>query len=149
MSYIGKQPVVGKFTKLDDLSFDGSTQAFTMQSGGENVIPLNEQNMLVTISGVVQEPNSAYTVSGSTITFTGAPESTDSFYGIVYGNVLDIGTPSDATVTTAKLASSWYHKNNQTLTSISLSSSENALLAGPITVSGTVTVPSGSTVTIV
>ena len=32
---------------------------------------------------------------------------------------------------------------------VSLSSSENALLAGPITVSGTVTVPSGSTVTIV
>ena len=69
MSYIGKQPVIGNFTKLDDLSFDGSTQAFTMQSGGESVIPLNEQNMLVTISGVVQEPNSAYTVSGSTITF--------------------------------------------------------------------------------
>ena len=149
MSYIGRQPTIGNYTKIDTLSFDGSTVAFTLQTGGVNISPVNENNCLITISGVVQEPSSAYTVAGSTITFTEAPSSSDTFHGVVFGDALNIGTPSDGTVTTAKLSSSWYHKNNQSLTSISFSASENALLAGPITVSGTITIPSGGTLVIV
>ena len=78
--------------------FDGSTTAFTMQSAGVNVSPQNEENCIISISGVIQEPGTAYTVSGSTITFTGAPASTDTFFGVVLGDSLDIGTPSDSTV---------------------------------------------------
>ena len=149
MSYIGRQPTVGNYTKIDTLTFDGSTVAFTLQTGGENISPVNENNCLISISGVVQEPSSAYTVAGSTITFTEAPSASDTFFGVVFGDALNIGTPSDGTVTTAKLSTSWYHKNNQSLTSISFSASENALLAGPITVSGTITIPSGGTLVIV
>ena len=34
MSYIGRQPTVGNYTKIDTLTFDGSTVAFTLQTGG-------------------------------------------------------------------------------------------------------------------
>jgi len=44
-------------------------------------------------------------VSGTQITFTTAPASSDTCFIIAFGEKLDIGTPSDATVTSAKLAS--------------------------------------------
>jgi hypothetical protein len=81
MAYIGKQPVVGNHILIDDISgsFNGTLTSFTLQSGGVNVVPTNEQSCIISISGVVQYPNDAYTVSGSTITFTSAPLASDSF----------------------------------------------------------------------
>lgn len=150
MAYIGKQPIVGNHILLDDISgsFNGSTTAFTLQSGAVNVVPTNEQSCIISISGVVQYPNDAYTISGSTITFTSAPLSSDSFSGVVLGDTLNIGVPSDATITTAKLASSYYTVNNQTFTDITVTTNKNAIVAGPITVSGTLTIASGSVLVI-
>ena len=147
MAYIGKQPVVGNHILIDDISgsFNGTLTSFTLQSGGVNVIPTNEQSCIISISGVVQYPNDAYTVSNSTITFTSAPLSSDSFSGVVLGDTLNVGVPSDATITTAKLASSYYTVNNQTFTDITVTTNKNAIVAGPITVSGTLTIASGST----
>ncbi len=48
---------------------DGSTTAFAMLS----TAPADENNILVFINNIFQEPDSAYTVSGTTITFTSAP----------------------------------------------------------------------------
>jgi hypothetical protein len=112
MAYIGKQPIVGNHILLDDISgsFNGSTTAFTLQSGAVNVVPQTEQSCIISISGVVQYPNDAYTISGSTITFTSAPLASDSFSGVVLGDTLNVGVPSDATITTSKLASSFYDK---------------------------------------
>ena len=147
MAYIGKQPVVGNHILIDDISgsFNGTLTSFTLQSGGVNVIPTNEQSCIISISGVVQYPNDAYTISGSTITFTSAPLSSDSFSGVVLGDTLNVGVPSDATITTAKLASSYYTVNKQTFTDITVTTNKNAIVAGPITVSGTLTIASGST----
>ena len=147
MAYIGKQPVVGNHILIDDISgsFNGTLTSFTLQSGGVNVIPTNEQSCIISISGVVQYPNDAYTVSNSTITFTSAPLASDSFSGVVLGDTLNVGVPSDATITTAKLASSYYTVNNQTFTDITVTTNKNAIVAGPITVSGTLTIASGST----
>ena len=151
MPYIGKRILQGSYKKLSDISgsFNGSTTTFTLQSAGENVSPQSEENCIISISGVIQEPGSAYTISNSQITFTGAPASSDTFFGVVLGDTLDIGTPSDSTVSASSLSSSFFVKNNQTLSSLSLSASENALLVGTVTVSGTITIPSGSTVVIV
>jgi len=147
MAYIGKQPIVGNHILIDDISgsFNGTLTSFTLQSGGVNVVPTNEQSCIISISGVVQYPNDAFTVSGSTITFTSAPLSSDSFSGVVLGDTLNVGVPSDATITTAKLASSYYTVNNQTFTDITVTTNKNAIVAGPITVSGTLTIASGST----
>ena len=113
MPYIGKRILQGSYKKLSDISgsFNGSTTAFTLQSAGENVSPQSEENCIISISGVVQEPGSAYTISGSTITFTGAPASSDTFFGVVLGDTLDIGIPSDSSVSASSLSSSFFVKN--------------------------------------
>ena len=150
MAYIGKRPLQGNYKKLTDISgsFNGSTTAFTLQSAGVNVSPQSEENCIINISGIQQEPVTAFTIAGSTITFTGAPQSNDTFFGVVLGDTLDIGIPSDSSVSASSLSSSFFVKNNQTLTGISTSGSENALLVGPVTVSGTVTITSGTTLVI-
>jgi hypothetical protein len=63
----------------------------------------------------------------------------------VLGDTFDIGTPTDSTVTAASLGSTFFLKNSQTFTSISMAGTTNGAVVGPVTVSGTVTIPSGST----
>ena len=94
---------------------------------------------------MIQEPQSAYTITGSQITFTSNPASSDTFFGTVLGNTFDIGQPTDATVNASSLGSTFFVKNNQTWTSINMTGSNNGALVGPVTVSGTITIPSGST----
>jgi len=60
--------------------------------------------MIISLGGVIQEPNTTYTVTGNQITFTTPPATSTAFWGISLGDVLDIGTPSDKSVTSAKLA---------------------------------------------
>ena len=147
MAYVGKAPLTGAYQILDDIagSFTGSTAGpFNLTVGGTAVLPGNEQSCIISISGVIQDPG-AYTISGSQITFSSNPASTDTFFGTVLGNTFDIGTPTDSTVTAGSLASTFFMKNSQTFTSISMAGSTNGALVGPVTVSGTVTIPSGST----
>ena len=147
MAYVGKAPQTGAYQILDDIasSFTGSTAGpFNLTVGGTAVLPGNEQSCLISISGVLQDP-AAYTISGSQITFTSNPASSDTFFGTVLGNTFDIGTPTDATVTAGSLATTFFVKNNQTWNSISMTGSNNGALVGPVTVSGTITIPSGST----
>ena len=61
-------------------SFNGITTAFTMQYNGNNYTPLNEQQLLVSLAGVIQEPDVAYTVSSSTLTFASAPNTTSDYF---------------------------------------------------------------------
>ena len=148
MAYVGKVPLTGAYQVLDDIasSFNGSTAGpFNLTVGGSAVFPGNEASCIISISGVIQQPVSAYTISGSQITFTGNPSGSDTFFGVVLGNTFEIGTPTDSTVTAGSLASTFFMKNSQTFSSISMAGSTNGALVGPVTVSGTVTIPSGST----
>ena len=106
MSYIGKSPIVGNFQVCDAISVVNGQAAYTMQVGSANVSPESANNMIVSLNGVIQKPNSAYTISGATITFASNLASGDVIDFIqLLGDVLDIGTPSDGTVTSGKLAS--------------------------------------------
>ena len=146
MSYIGKSPTIGNYIELDDISssFNGSNVTFNLTSGGSAVLPQTDANAIISISGVVQY-TSAYTISGSQITFSSAPLSTDNFSGRVLGDSRDVGTPTDGTVTSSSLSSTFFMTNGQTFNNISIASGKNAMAVGTITVSGTLTVPSGST----
>ena len=147
MAYVGKAPLTGAYQILDDISgsFTGSTPGpFSLTVNGTAVSPGNEANCLISISGVIQDP-SAYTITGSQISFSSNPSSSDTFFGTMLGDTFDIGTPTDATVTAGSLASTFFIKNNQTWSSISMTGSNNGALVGPVTVSGTITIPSGST----
>ena len=148
MAYVGKVPLTGAYQILDDISgsFTGSTAGpFNLTVSGTAVSPETEASVIISVSGVVQQPINAFTISGSQITFTGNPASSDTFFGIVLGNTFDIGKPTDATVGAASLSTDFFVKNAQTLTSLSMAGSTNGALVGPITISGTITIPSGST----
>ena len=146
MAYVGKAPLTGAYQVLDNIAsgFNASTVAFNLTVGGTAVLPGNEASCIISISGVVQDP-SAFVISGSQITFTSPPAATDTFFGTVLGNTFDIGTPTDSSVTSGSLSSTFFVKNSQTWSSISMSGSNNGALVGPVTVSGTITIPSGST----
>jgi hypothetical protein len=81
-----------------------------MQVGSVNVIPQSSNHMIVSLNGTIQKPggaNPSFTVSGSTITFASNLVTGDVIDFIqILGDVLDLGVPSDGTVTTAKLADS-------------------------------------------
>ena len=147
MAYVGKAPSTGRYSILDDISssFTGSTAGpFNLTVNGTAISPGNEANCIISISGVVQDP-SAFTITGSQITFSSNPTSSDTFFGTVLGDTFDIGTPTDSTVSASSLSSTFFLKNSQTFTSISMAGTTNGAVVGPVTVSGTVTIPSGST----
>ncbi len=148
MAYVGKAPSSGRYSILDDISgsFTGSTAGpFNLTVNGTAISPGNEANCIISVSGVVQEPQSAFIITGSQITFTSNPASSDTFFGVVLGDVFDIGTPTDSTVNASSLGSTFFVKNNQTWSDINMTGSNNGALVGPVTVSGTITIPSGST----
>ena len=104
MSYIGREPQVGNFQVCDAISVVNGQAAYTMQVSSVNVSPETANHMLVSLNGVLQAPGSSYTVSGSTITFASNLVTGDVINFIhILGSVLDLGVPSDATVSTAKI----------------------------------------------
>ena len=84
MPYIGNDIQFGELTS-QTFTGDGSTVAFTM---GYSVA--NTTSILVTSGNVVQEPTVAYTVSGTTLTFTSAPEDDDTIHVRFLGRVVDV-----------------------------------------------------------
>ena len=106
MGYIGKPPEQGRYGKLDQISsgFNGSTPTFNLTVGSEAVYPVNPQALIISLNGVIQQPGTDYTVSAATITFTTNPASGVGFFGVILGDSLDVGTPSDGSVTVAKMA---------------------------------------------
>ena len=104
MSYIGNKPTVGNFQICDAISVVNGQAAYTMQVGSVNVIPQSANHMIVSLNGTIQKPNSSFTVSGAVITFSSNLVTNDVIDFIqILGDVLDLGVPSDGTVTTAKV----------------------------------------------
>ena len=108
MSYRGRELTSGNYLKLDDISsqFNGSTTTFNLTSGGNLFYPGSSYSLLVVLGGVVQEPESAYTISQYQITFASAPGASDDFFCIVMGVALGVGVPGEGTVSTSKLQNS-------------------------------------------
>ena len=101
---IDTKPTIGNFQICDAISVVNGQAAYTMQVGSVNVIPQSANHMIVSLNGTIQKPNSSFTVSGSTITFASNLATGDVIDFIqILGDVLDLGVPSDATVTAAKL----------------------------------------------
>ena len=75
-------------------SFDGTTTSFALiDSSGDPYNPTNDQQLIVTINGLVQVPGIDYTTSGTGLVFTTAPGATDSVY------VVGLSTTADLTRT--------------------------------------------------
>ena len=96
--YIGAEPAAG-FATLDrqTITGDGGT-GYTLDHA-----VANENEIEVFVNNVRQQPGTAYTVSGTTLTMTGNVASTDDFYVVYQGKVMQTSVPADNTVTTAML----------------------------------------------
>ncbi len=106
MPYLGQVPLTGNYNKLDSITgtFNSSNTTFNLTANSVAMEPVVAPALLVSLNGVLQQPNTDYTISGSTVTFTTAPASTDECFITIMGGETGIGTPSDGTVTAAKIA---------------------------------------------
>jgi len=95
MSYIGNTPTTQSFISgTDYFNGNGSTTAFTLS---RTVASVNDIQAVV--NNVVQVPNDAYTISGTTITFTSAPSAgTQNVYVRYLSTTTQAITPSQNTV---------------------------------------------------
>lgn len=106
VGYIGKEPTVGNFIKLDSITTSATT-TFNLLNGGVAYSPESARVCQVSLNGVIQNPETAFNIVGSTIVFSQALTSDDVIdYILVLGDVMSVGTPSDATVSTAKIVDS-------------------------------------------
>ena len=105
--WISKDPsTASNIREIDNISsgFDGSDTTFTLQVAGVNVEPANVQQLIISVGGVMQNAGDDYTVSGSTLTFTTAPTSGLTFFGVLLGTALSLNTVADGSVGTSAFA---------------------------------------------
>ena len=95
MAYIGRSPSYGAFEK-QVLTADSSTTSFAL-----NYTVGSTSSILVSVAGVVQEPEVAYnlTSGGTSIVFSGAPTSGDTVFVIYLGISTDVGSISSGVIT--------------------------------------------------
>ena len=90
MPYIGRGPAKsGAFRILDDVSgsFNGSTTTFALTVASTALTVGLPETLIIAVDGVIQEPGSAYTISGSNIVFGSAPQAEATFWGVELGDV--------------------------------------------------------------
>ena len=105
MSYIGREPQIGNFQMCDAISVVNNQAAYTMQVGGVAVIAGGNFNVIASVNGVVQKAGTSFTISSSTITFSQNLVTGDVIdFILILGSVLDLGVPSDGTVTVGKIS---------------------------------------------
>ena len=105
MAYIGKTPVIGNFQVCDALTAT-TTDTYALQVDSVAVSPQSANHCLVSLNGILQAPTTSFTISGSNIVFASALTASDSIdFVMILGNVLDLGVPSDGTITHAKFDS--------------------------------------------
>lgn len=93
MGYIGNnlQVAFESYLNIDDISgsFNGTTTSFALLVNGAAPVPLpiNEQQCLISVGGVIQQPDSTGTsgfrLSGGNIIFSSAPGTGQGFFGVI------------------------------------------------------------------
>ena len=147
MPYIGKAPLAGQFKKLDAITVVNNQAAYTMQYNSSNFKPATAEQIIVSVNGVVQAPADAYTVSGSTITFSENLVTNDVIDFIVaLGEVGNTVTPTDGSVDINKMSSSIMKdagirvNDNELTNDVTIAADERAMVSGDFKVSANLTV---------
>tara|TARA_X000000368_G_scaffold414629_1_gene404836 strand:- start:679 stop:1515 length:837 start_codon:yes stop_codon:yes gene_type:complete len=150
MPYVGRGLERGNYLKLDNIEsgFNGITTAFNLTSGGSAFYPGSSYSLLVSLGGIIQEPEIGFTISSSTLTFAAAPVGSDDCFIVALGQSLGIGVPASGTVGDAELKENSVGdrelKNEITYTGILTASGAN-LTGITTTLTSAVGVQSGTT----
>ena len=104
MAYIGRGiDKVSNIEVLDAITFTDSAGPYNLTKDATAFVPTASNALVISIDGIIQSPSS-YTTSAATITFDSSMASTSTMNFIYQIGVGLITSPSDDSVTTAKLA---------------------------------------------
>ena len=140
MGYLGNNPKGNLLTmNSSQFSGDNSNTNFTLsQTVG------NTNEIEVFVGNVRQDPHSAYTVSGgTTLSFTAAPPTgTNNIYVVYIGKSLGENTPGENSIEFGMIKSiNGGYENKATISStFTVDASDNMMVCGPVSFTGTVTV---------
>jgi hypothetical protein len=103
-SYIGRTPTIGNFQKCDAISVVNGQATYGLTVNSVAVFPESANHVLCSLNGILQAPQDSFTISSSNIVFASNLSTGDVIdFVMILGNVLDLGVPSDNTVSLAKL----------------------------------------------
>ena len=147
MAYLGNAPKNNLLTmNSSQYSGDNSETDFTLSQSVGNVNEIE-----VYVGNVRQDPFSAYSVTGgTTLAFTAAPPTgTNNIYVVYQGKAVGTTTPGENSIEFGMIKSiNGGYENLATIsTSITVAATDNMMLCGPVSMTGTVTV--NGTLTIV
>ena len=128
----------------EDLKVSTATVSYALSAAA--AVP---EDIAVLRNGVRQKPTTDYSVNGAQITFTTALASTDTCFIIfLNGILLDQNTPGSNSIQPSMMSVfNGVYQNLQTVSStVTVASTDNTFLAGPVTFTGTVTVEGNLTV---
>ena len=91
------QKLAGSVFNVDTFTGNGSTTAYTLSQS-----VLEAKHLIVQVAGVMQTPTTAYTASGTTLTFTAAPGNGAAIVVRYYAGA-SFNVPTDNSVTSAKI----------------------------------------------
>lgn len=141
MAYIGSTPESQNFTSgTDYFNGTGSQTVFTLTRTVNSV-----NDIEAVVNNVVQQPNTAYTINGATLTFTAAPSAgTSNIYVRYLSTTLKSAALGQGSVGTTQLnpANMIYTNTNTLSADYTLPTGTNGMVVGPYTVA------TGSTLTI-
>ena len=148
MAFIGRQSGnIGNYVRCNTITPDGSTTTFALTNVLDStaIAPGTENNVICSVSGVIQAPGTAFSIDGTNIVFSAAPTSTDVVdFVLVLGETVTTGTPSDGTVAAAQLAST-LNLASKTVTLPNTSVTNAQLQNSAITINGAAVSLGGST----
>ena len=148
MAYIGRQSGnVGNYVRCNTITPDGSTTTFALTNVLDStaIAPGTENNVICSVSGVIQAPGTAFSIDGTNIVFSAAPLSTDVVdFVLVLGETVTTGTPSDGTVAAAQINST-LDLSSKTVTLPNTSVTNAQLQNSSITINGSSVALGGST----
>ena len=139
MAYLGNSPKTNLITmNSQQFSGDGTTTNFVLSQ----TVTLTAE-IEVYIGNVRQDPFSAYTVSGTTLSFTSAPASgTNNIYVVFQGKSIGETTAGQNSIEYGMIKSiNGGYENKATISSnITVDASDNMMVCGPASFTGTVVV---------
>ena len=140
MAYLGNKPKNNLLTmNSSQYSGDNSNTTFTLSQSVGNVNEIE-----VYVGNVRQDPFSAYSVTGGTsLVFTAAPPlGTNNVYVVYQGKAVGTTTPGENSIEFGMIKSinGGYENKATVSTALTIHATDNMMLCGPVSFTGTVTV---------
>ena len=140
MAYLGNRPKNKLLTmNSSQYSGDNSNTTVTLSQSVGNVNEIE-----VYVGNVRQDPFSAYSVTGgTTLSFTAAPPlGTNNVYVVYQGKAVGTTTPGENSIEFGMIKSinGGYENKATVSTALTIDATDNMMLCGPVSFTGTVTV---------